>query len=213
MGSSTTSSLSGFHFIRRIVAIRRVSAGRNLLLLLLTVLGLSSVGCTIAPPVSIRKLSIHRDQSDLTGLKTSQIFEELHVTWALPHEWESLPIKKNPLYTHQQWRSPTLLTGVGVAHITLPIPLPAQGLVWFAKNEYLKRARDQKDGKLIGQWTDSLGREWFEAENSKYHVRGYAMTQGNDAWIVYSGWRVTNDPQPAEIALARRSLESIVPAN
>jgi hypothetical protein len=97
--------------------------------------------------------------------------------------------------------------------VTLPIPLPAQAIVWFAKNEYLKRAKDQHDGKLIGQWTDSLGREWFEAENSKYHVRGYAMTQGSQAWIVYSGWRVTSEPQPTEITLARRSLESVVPVN
>jgi hypothetical protein len=89
--------------------------------------------------------------------------------------------------------------------------MPAQALLWLAKNEYLRRTRDHKDGKLIGQWTDSLGRQWFEAANSKYHVFGYAMTRGDKAWIVYSGWRTSHEPQPEEIAIARRSLESVVP--
>src|SRR5262249_6777326 len=130
-----------------------------------------------------------------------------------PGHWEALPTKKTLLYTHQQWRSPTLSTGVGVAHIQLPLPVPAEAVLWFAKNQYLASVADQKDGKLINQWTDSVGRQWFEAQNSKYHVKGYALTRGNEAWIVYSGYRMSRDPVPKEIALAERSLDSVVPMN
>jgi len=173
----------------------------------LTALG----GCQIAQDVSVKRLAIHRQTISDDGLQSPEAFEALRVSWAVPQRWEALPIKSTSLYTHQQWRSPSTFTGVGVAYIDLPLPMPAQALVWLAKNEYLRRTRDQKDGKLIGQWTDSLGRQWFEASNSKYHVFGYAMTRGDKAWIVYSGWRTAHEPQPEEIAIARRSLESVVP--
>jgi hypothetical protein len=126
------------------------------------------------------------------------------------------------LYSHQQWRSPSASAGVGVAYIHTPIPLSTDMLVWFAKNEYAKRqASGDKSGattrpadiggRLIGEWTDSLGRHWFEAESTKYHVKGYAMTRGCEAWIVYSGWRVKSKPCEAEIALGARAADSVVP--
>jgi hypothetical protein len=193
--------------------IGRAIAGRAMVTAIILVTGnMATVGCQVTPSVSIKRLAYHREISDLSGLATASLFDELKVTWATPSEWESLPVRKSALYTHRQWRSPSESTGVGVAHVRLPLALPAETLVWFARKEYLKRAQDHKDGRLIGTWTDALGRQWFEAENSKYHVRGYAMTRGSQAWIVYSGWRVTRDPHPDEIALAQRSLESIVPA-
>ena len=170
-------------------------------------------GCQIAPVVSARKLTEHREAIDLSGLGPTQLLADLKVSWSLPGHWEAMPLRKTVLYTHQQWRSPTLATGVGVAHIVLPLPISAQTVIWFAKNEYLHNPASPKDGKLIGEWTDSLGRQWFEAENSKYHVKGYALTRGNEAWIVYSGYRMSHDPVPHELALAAKSLDSVVPVN
>jgi hypothetical protein len=90
----------------------------------------------------------------------------------------------------------------------MPIPLSAQTLIWFAKQEY---AKSRKDGRLTTEWTDSIGRPWFEAENAKYHVRGYAVVKGLDAWIVYYGYKVGHAPDPAEVSLAGRCLETILP--
>jgi hypothetical protein len=170
-------------------------------------------GCQMTPPVSVARLRENRDESDESGLDAVCLMSDLKVSWAVPDAWEALPMRKNSLFSHQQWRSPTLSTGVGVAHLDLPLPLPAEAILWFAKREYLRRTRDQQGGKLLGEWTDALGREWFEAENNKYHICGYAITRGSEAWIVYSGWRMSRQPVPYEIALAKRSLESVVPAN
>lgn len=89
----------------------------------------------------------------------------------------------------------------------MPIPLPVSTLLWFAKQEYTK---SNNGGKLLGQWTDNFGRSWFEAENNKYHVKGYAVVSGTDAWIVYSGYRMTMEQQPAEISLAERCQDTIL---
>jgi hypothetical protein len=186
---------------------QRVAAGRILLLIIAS----SMIGCQAAPVVSVRKLEQHRELADLSGLKPAQIVEALRVSWAVPSgNWQALPVKTTPLYTHQQWKSPSASTGVGVAHIKMPLALPAQMVIWFAKNEYIRRAQNQ-DGKLIAQWTDDLGRQWFEAEDAKYHVKGYAMVKGTEAWIIYSGYRLSLDRKPNEIAIAERSLDSVVP--
>jgi hypothetical protein len=173
-----------------------------------------AVGCQTTPPVSVKKLELHRETIDVSGLKPSQIVEELRVSWSVPSgQWTALPVKKTPLYVHQQWKSPTASTGIGVAHIKMPLALPASFVIWFAKNEYIRRTSDPNAGRLISEWTDSLGRQWFEAEDSKYHVKGYAIARGSEAWIVYSGYRVTQTQKPGEIAVAERSLDSVVPMN
>lgn len=184
------------------------------LCLAVLIIASGTIGCQVGPTVSVKKLEQNRELADLSGLKPAQIVEDLRVSWSIPTgKWDPLPIKKTVLYTHQQWRSPSLSTGIGVAHIQMPLPIPAQAVIWFAKNEYMRRAQDQAGGRLIGEWTDSLGRQWFEAENSKYHVKGYAIAKGTEAWIVYCGWRVTQSEKPWEIAVAQRSLDSVVPAN
>jgi hypothetical protein len=188
---------------------QRVVAGRILLLIFAGTM----VGCQAAPVVSVKKLEQHRELADLSGLKPAQIVASLRVSWAVPSgNWQALPVRTTPLYTHQQWKSPTASTGVGVAHIQMPLALPAQMVIWFAKNEYIRRAQNT-DGKLIAQWTDDLGRQWFEAEDAKYHVKGYAIVKGNEAWIIYSGYRLSQERRPGEIAIAERSLDSIVPMN
>src|SRR4051812_666127 len=83
-------------------------------------------GCQLAPNVSVKRLVAHRDETDLTGLEQTKLQSDLKVSWAVPRGWEALPIKKGAIYQHQQFRSPTLATGVGVAHIQVPLPIPAQ---------------------------------------------------------------------------------------
>ena len=83
-------------------------------------------------------------------------------------------------------------------------------MVWFAKKEYAK-GRPDADGKVLSEWVDPLGRSWFEAQNEKYHIRGYVVVKGFDAWVVYFGYRTHYPPDVAEISLAARSAETAVP--
>jgi len=183
-------------------------------ILFLILIASGAVGCQVTPPATVKKIETHHEITDLSGLKPSQIVEELRVSWSVPSgQWTPLPVKKTPLYVHQQWKSPTASTGIGVAHIQMPLALPASFVIWFAKNEYIRRTSDPNAGRLINEWTDELGRQWFEAEDAKYHVKGYAIAKGSEAWIVYSGYRVTQTPKPNEIAVAERSLGSVTPMN
>lgn len=170
-------------------------------------------GCQPAQSVSVPRLIAHQALIDFSGLKPAQTLEALKVAASIPQKWEAMPVQNRALYTHQQWRSPSRSTGVGVAYIRLPLPVSARTIVWFAKTQYSHQ--NKKDGKLrgqlVGEWTDAVGREWFEAESAKYHVKGYAVTSGFDAWIVYSGYRLKDPINPAELATAQRSAETILP--
>jgi len=171
--------------------------------LTLLIAGLST-GCQLGQPPNAKRVAV--DRIDLLPVCTD---DSLRVSWSLPYDWKTLPNqKRNPLYTHVQYRSPSLSTGLGVAYIHMPIPLSAKAVVWFAKSQYTSQSAD---GHLIDEWTDKLGRYWFEAENAKYHVRGYAVTQGFDAWIVYTGYRVTRAIRTDEIAIAAQAVDSVIP--
>jgi hypothetical protein len=162
--------------------------------------------------VSSVQMQIHQSRLDKNGLTQLHDDPDLKITCAPPDGWRMLPINKTILYTHQQWRSPDRHAGMGVAYIRMPIPVSADTVVWFAKSQYSKDPDETNTGgRLIAEWTDSLGRRWFEAENSLYHVRGYAMTKGFDAWIVYSGYRVKTPPSEPEIELAQKAAESVAP--
>ena len=180
-------------------------------LTLTTLFGLALSGCQVLPQVASKRLIRSQAMLDLTGLLPRQEIEALCVSWAIPRGWSAGPLRHGGVYTHQQYRSESGLTGVGVAYIRLPIPLPASTIAWFAKNEYLKTSKDQHSGKLIGRWSDPDGREWFEVENNKYHVRGYVVSRGTEAWIVYSGYRVAHTPDPIEISVSQRSAQTILP--
>jgi hypothetical protein len=144
------------------------------------------------------------------GLEDTQVVESVKVHAAAPQKWDVLTPKKTGMYTDQQWRSPSKITGVGVAYIRLPIPLPASALVWLAKKEYAKRG---EEGEVLAQWTDHLGRPWFQAQNNKYHVSGYVITRGFEAWIIYCGYKrdQAQPPSAAELGVASRALETIIP--
>jgi len=166
-----------------------------------------SAGCQQS--VDCVRLIQHQAMIDPAGLGEPQKIEAVKVTACPPQKWVALAIKKTPIYTDMQWRSPSKVTALGIAYVHLPLPLPASMIVWLAKQEYAKQG---ENGELIGEWTDNLGRPWFEAQNAKYHVRGYVLTHGFDAWIVYSGYkRIDQPPSAAELGVATRALERVVP--
>ena len=191
----------------------RNHGGRARLALVLALAGLawSGAGCVVAPPVSTRHILRQQALLDFTGLLPAQTLETLNVKWSVPRDWEALPPKAGLMFTHQQYRSPSGVTGVGVAYVRLPFPVPSNTIAWIAQREYLKKHNDQKEARLIARWSDEAGRAWFEGENNKYHGTGYVMTRDNEAWIVYSGWRVMFPPNAEEISISRRSVQTIVP--
>jgi hypothetical protein len=178
--------------------------------LVVAILALSALlgGCQTNSPVTNRRLIEHQAMIDFSGLGPPEPVEAVKVSCSIPRQWEPLSLKKTALYTHQQWKSPSTRTGMGVVFIRLPLPLSERTLLWIAKREYTKAS---DDGKLIGQWTDDLGREWFEAQNNKYHVRGYAIVRGFNAWLVYFGSKTGYPPDLAEISLAARAVETFIP--
>jgi hypothetical protein len=165
-------------------------------------------GCQVGQTVSTARLIQHQAMIDPTGLKDSAVVEPVKVHISAPQRWEQLDPKKHSLYMETQWRSPSKMTGVGVAYVRLPLPIPARSIAWLAQKEYSKKA---DDGKILGTWDDALGRPWFEAENSRYHVRGYIVSKGFDAWIIYCGYKTEQPPSAAELGVAARCLETIVP--
>lgn len=182
------------------------AVGSLVALLLLPAIG---IGCqTQKTAQHTQRLIEHQALVDFSGLKSVETHDELKVTAAPPRQWTVMPAQKTALYQHQQWKSPSGRTGVGVAYVRLPLPVGEKAVLWLAKQEYTKKA---DDGRLINEWVDELGRHWFEAENNKYHLRGYALCKGFSAWIVYFGHKITFPPDPAEISLAARAAETIVP--
>jgi len=187
----------------RLVALRVVTC-----VVAATVLVPALGGCQPQQQVSRQKLIDHVALIDFTGLKPVEAIESVKAQAAIPRQWTALDIQKTGLYTHQQWKSPSTRTGVGVAHVRMPLPLSTKLLLWLAKREYTKKAND---GRIISEWTDDLGRPWFEAENNKYRVRGYVIVSGFQAWVIYFGHKSKEPPDPAELSLAARAATSVVP--
>src|SRR3954470_13295380 len=165
-------------------------------------------GCQMAAPAPKALFAEYRDKINESGLALSMAADSLKINAAFPAGWQALPLQKNALYTHQQWRSPSKRTGVGVTYVHMPLPLSTKTLVWFAMNEAGKKTNN---GRIIRQWHDELGREWFEAENERYHMTGYVMTRGFDAWINYCGYRMQEQMEPLEIQLGTRALDTVMP--
>jgi hypothetical protein len=189
-------------------AVIAVLPARPLCLLTLLALLVGAGGCQTTAPVTNRRLIEHQAMIDFSGLKPAEPVDAVKASCSVPRQWEVMPLKKTGLYAHQQWKSPSTHTGVGVVYVRLPIPLSERTLLWLAKREYTKAS---DDGKLVGQWTDELGREWFEAHNNKYHVRGYALVRGFNAWMVYFGSKANYPPDVAELSMAARAVETFLP--
>jgi hypothetical protein len=158
-------------------------------------------------------MAAHVANIDSSGLTADFNVPDLNVRAAIPQGWRPMAEDTSALYMHQQWRSPEHNTGVGVAYIHLPLPMSAKALVWLARTQYSQQnaSKHQADPQLLGEWTDALGREWFEGQNAKYHIKGYVVTSGFSAWAVYSGYRLRSPPTARQMNLAFRSMDSIVP--
>ena len=176
---------------------------------LLAALALAGVGCQSAQPVSVRRLINHQAMVDFSGLRSAEHISAVKAEAAAPVTWKPQALKRSAMYTDMQWRSPSGTTAVGVAHVRMPLPLSARSLLWFAKGQYAKQS---DDGRMLGQWVDELGRTWFEAETNKYRVRGFILTKGFEAWIVYNGFKTTVPTDVAELSMGARAMETIVPA-
>lgn len=154
------------------------------------------------------RVPVRTTPAPLDGLMPMRTIDQTKVRMAVPRAWEAMPAKRALLYTHQYWRSPDTVTAVGVVYIRLPVPLTPGALVTLARLEY---GKVKGENKVVGQWTDDLGREWFEGENARYHVRGYAVIGGLEAWIVYTSDRLGMTPDPRDQATAERSLQTVAP--
>jgi hypothetical protein len=190
------------------VPIAALPARRVCVFAVLTAVFAFASGCQTSAPTTNRRLIEHQAMIDFSGLQPAETVEAVKASCSVPHQWEALPVKRTGLYSHQQWKSPSTRTGFGVVYIRLPLPLSERTLLWFAKREYTKAS---EDGKLIGQWTDDLGREWYEAQNNKYHVQGFALVRGFNAWVVYFGSKTNYPPDVAELGLAARAVETFLP--
>jgi hypothetical protein len=167
-----------------------------------------AVGCAQTEKVSVSRILRHQAMLDFSGLKDPQTVATVKSRIAPPETWEQLVPKKSALFTDVQFRAPSRMTGVGVCYVRMPLPLSARMLGWLAKKEYTKK---EQGGRLIGEWTDEIGRPWFEAENNNYHVRGFIVTKGFEAWITYAGYKTQAPPNTSELALALRSIQTAVP--
>src|SRR5258705_11738222 len=69
-------------------------------------------GCQMAAPAPKALFSDYREKLNESGLALPLAVDPLQVHAAFPAGWQALPLQKNALYTHQQWRSPSKRTGV-----------------------------------------------------------------------------------------------------
>ena len=167
-----------------------------------------SAGCQTGTQVSRHRLIEHQALIDFSGLGGPEVAERVRVQVAVPRTWVVHDVERRPLFTHQQWKSPSARTAVGVIYARLPLPVSSNMILWLATQQYAKRGGD---GKELARWEDEVGRKWFEVETKKYHARGYVIVNGLDAWIAYSGFRTDVPPEPGEITMGVRCMESFVP--
>lgn len=125
-----------------------------------------------------------------------------------PQAWQTGPLKQTAMYSQQEWYGPSHHTGLGVVFVHMPIPMPTSTLVWLAEKQYTQR---EDGGKMISQWTDPAGRNWFEAVSKTYHAKGYVIADGSNAWIAYCGYRTQFQKQDAEVAVAEQAMNALRP--
>jgi hypothetical protein len=193
----------GIHLSIYVRAARRcAAAGAALLLLLPTACQQSNIAGS--------ELFKHQLQANPSGLTAPARFPDIHAVVAPPRDWTQIPASRGLFYVHQQWRSPDRGTGIGVAYVTLPLPISPQLLLFLARSQYAKD-HSGSTGHLDTQWTDALGRLWFQGDDDNSHIRGYVLTRGLEAWIVYSGHHIRGPARQADIAMADRTADAVVP--
>jgi hypothetical protein len=185
------------------------TTGRRPCRLLFSLLGFTLlIGCSTTSPQAARQLIDHQSMIDFSGLEPMAADPDVHCSLSIPQHWKALPLKEGSMYKHQQWQSPSGTTMLGIVWARSPLPLPAKTIVWLAKDEYAKK---KPGGKLLNEWTDKFGRQWFEAQTDKHHGRGYVIVDGRDIWIAYSASLRARPLAPGELSQSARCLESIRP--
>jgi hypothetical protein len=172
-------------------------------------LALAAVGCQAGQAVKSQKLIEHQALVNVTGLKPAEAMDEVNVRASIPDGWSLGSRAAKLLYANRHYRSPSGRTGVGVVHATVLIPISPKVVLWMARRQYQKQG--SASGRELKSWEDALGRHWFEAENDQYRVTGYAMVEGRDVWLVYSGFKLDAPTNWAEVAEGLRAMETLVP--
>ena len=142
-------------------------------------------GCQSGPPLD-QCLYLKQTQVSRKGLEGPEAVQPLKAMVSLPMGWTPASPDKGKLYTHQQWWSPSHRTSIGVTYIRMPLPLGTSTILRLATCEAEKKFGESR---VLKQWKDAFGREWFEAERDACLVTGYVMIRGLDAWINYFGYR------------------------
>ncbi len=171
---------------------------------------LGVIGCQYQP-VAATQLQNRQSRLVHDGLLSIQIENRLKISCAPPGDWHRMITEQTLLYAHQQWRSPSKHAGMGVVYVHSLLPLSSDMVLWFAQSQYRKNKKPDGHEQMVSLRVDGMQRHWFEAENETYHVKGYAMTHGQDAWIVYSGWKLKTPPPTDEIAQAEQAVETVAP--
>jgi hypothetical protein len=166
------------------------------------------VGCQ-SGSISVGKLAASQSQVKFDGLESTRMLPAVYASGATPRQWAKRPTENGAIYTHEQWRSPTGVTSVGVVYVHLPLPIGPAAILWLAEQHFA--AMPGETGHVLAAWTDALGRSWFTAQNPKCSICGYIMTEGASAWIVYYGYKLDGGLQPAELSVAARSVTTIIP--
>jgi hypothetical protein len=127
---------------------------------------------------------------------------------ALPSSWKAEPVKQTDTHTAEEWHSATGRTVLGTVYIHVPPLMSAHMLVKTVKDHY---AKDQADGKITREWTDSSGRHWFEVDADGTHSKGYVIAHDGKAWFVYYRYQTKNHRSKKEIAQAERAINKLKP--
>ena len=169
-------------------------------------------GCQSTMPPAQALIEV-REKVDGEGLTIAREVSPVKASVSVPPGWRTLKLQKTAIYTHQQWRSPTRRTAVGVTYIRMPLPFSAKTLAWLASARWAKAPRRGPPPR-----TDPAPRMVRGGERQVPRHR-LLHDPRQDAWINYSGWRVKEPreagesswptaPSPAHPPRHRRAAEA-----
>jgi hypothetical protein len=124
----------------------------------------------------------------------------------LPASWKAEPETRAAMHTDAEWHAPSGLTVFGAVYIHVFPFMGGKGLVSSVKKDYVKR---QPGGKMISEWTDSSGRNWFEADATGTHTKGFVLADGHHAWFVYYRYGTGGRSPQEEITVADHAIDQV----
>jgi hypothetical protein len=125
------------------------------------------------------------------------------VVIGIPAGWSMCLSESNALYSNTQWSNAKQNVAIGVVYIESPIPLSADLILSLARQQY------RGGGGVSRQWRDDRGRRWFEGADDTFHGKAFVVTSGGRAWVVYSGYRLREKPDRADISAAEESAATV----